>query len=39
GALVRYTSDIIALGPALIASESQIAELVSRVDTALRHVA
>jgi len=39
GALVRYTSDIIAIGPALVATESQLSELVSRVDTALRHVA
>jgi len=36
---VRYTSDIIAIGPALVATESQLSELVSRVDTALRHVA
>lgn len=39
GALVRYTSDIIAIGPALIVTESQLSELVSRVDTALRQVA
>ena len=39
GAMVRYTGDIIALGPALIIDARQIAELVDRVGTALRAVA
>ena len=38
GAMVRYTSDIIALGPALIISETQIAQLVDQVRLAIRAV-
>jgi beta-alanine--pyruvate transaminase len=38
GALVRYTGDIIALGPAPVYTESQIGELVGIVQSALRAV-
>ncbi len=38
GALVRYTSDIIALGPAPIATESQLEELVGLVRRGIRAV-
>ncbi|MBI2799974.1 MAG: aspartate aminotransferase family protein [Gammaproteobacteria bacterium] len=36
GAMVRYTGDIIAIGPALIISETQIAQLIDLVRTAIR---
>ncbi|MGD9603659.1 MAG: aspartate aminotransferase family protein [Gammaproteobacteria bacterium] len=39
GVMVRYSGENIALGPALIITESQIAELVDRVRQALRAVA
>ncbi len=39
GALVRYTSDIIAVGPALIASESQLEEIVELIRRGIRAVA
>lgn len=39
GAMVRYTSEIIALGPALVINETQIAELTDHVRRALRAVA
>ncbi len=39
GAMVRYTGDIIAMGPALIISETQIAQLIDTVRNALRAVA
>jgi len=39
GAMVRYTGENIAIGPALIVTEAQIAELVDRVRQALRAVA
>jgi beta-alanine--pyruvate transaminase len=38
GAMVRYTGDIIALGPALIAQESDIVRIVDTVRSALRAV-
>ena len=38
GAMVRYTSDIIAIGPALIAQESDIEEIVELIRSALRAV-
>jgi beta-alanine--pyruvate transaminase len=38
GAMVRYTSDIIAIGPALIAQESDIEEIVELIRGALRVV-
>ncbi|MGH8595795.1 MAG: aspartate aminotransferase family protein [Gammaproteobacteria bacterium] len=38
GAMVRYTGDIIAIGPALIADEAQIAELVELIRQAIRAV-
>jgi beta-alanine--pyruvate transaminase len=37
-AMVRYTSDIIAIGPALICTENQIAQLVDTIRTAIRAV-
>ena len=36
GAMVRYTGDIIAIGPALIISETQIAQLIDLIRTAIR---
>ena len=36
GAIVRYTGDIIAIGPALIISETQIAQLIDLIRTAIR---
>ena len=39
GAMVRYTGDIIALGPAPVATHSQIEQLVGLVKSALRKVA
>ena len=38
GAMVRYSGDMIALGPALIISETQIAQLVDLVRQAIRAV-
>ncbi len=38
GAMVRYTGDIIAIGPALIAEESDIEEIVELIRSALRTV-
>jgi beta-alanine--pyruvate transaminase len=38
GALVRYTGDIIALGPATVATESQLEELVELVRRGIRAV-
>ncbi len=39
GAMVRYTGDILAIGPALIAEERHVDELVSRLRDAIRAVA
>ena len=39
GALVRYTSDIIAIGPALIASEEQLSDIVELIRRGIRAVA
>lgn len=39
GAMVRYTGDMIAVGPALIISEAEIAQLVDTIRRAIRAVA
>ncbi len=39
GAMVRYTGDMIAVGPALIVSETEIAQLVDTIRRAIRAVA
>ena len=39
GAMVRYTGDMIAVGPALIISETEIAQLVDTIRRAIRTVA
>ena len=39
GAMVRYTGDIVALGPAAIAAPGEIDRIIDGVRQALRHIA
>ena len=39
GAMVRYVGDIIAIGPALIATESELEQIVALIRAGIRRVA